>query len=115
MELDEFRINILEEFRSDASHNEGSPEEEFINYSLETLESLGLFPSPYPIACNIRGSRGRKICFDAYGYDEADSSIILFISDFQNSLDSTTLTNTRINELYQQMALFIEEAYNNNI
>ena len=115
MELDEFRINILEEFRSDASHNEVSPEEEFINYSLETLESLGLFPSPYPIACNIRGSRGRKICFDAYGYDEADSSIILFISDFQNSLDSTTLTNTRINELYQQMALFIEEAYNNNI
>ena len=115
MEAEEYRLNLLNEIRSDAALNGITPDEEFTSFCLETLENMGEIPAPYPISCNMRGSRNRKICFDAYGFDEADSSIILFISDFQNTLEKTSLTNTRINELYTQMSLFIEEAYNNSI
>lgn len=115
MEAEEYRLNLLNEIRSDAALNGITPDDEFTSFCLETLENMGEIPAPYPISCNMRGSRNRKICFDAYGFDEADSSIILFISDFQNTIEKTSLTNTRINELYTQMSLFIEEAYNNSI
>ena len=37
------------------------------------------------------------------------------ISDFQNTIEKTTLTNTRIDELYSRMRNFIVEAYNGDI
>ena len=115
MEIDEYRIEFLNQLRNDASLNQNDVDDEFINTTIGMLEEIGELTDPYPFSCDMRGLRGRVMAFDAYGYDDADSSIILLISDFQNSVEKTTLTNTRIDELYSRMRYFIEEAYAGNI
>ena len=89
--------------------------EQFVNSALAQLEEMGELIDPYPFSCEMRGTNNRSLAFDAYGYDDADSSIVLLISDFQNTVEKTTLTNTRIDELHNKMRYFIEEAYHGNI
>lgn len=115
MEIDEYRIEFLNQLRNDASLNQNDVDDEFINTTIGMLEEIGELTDPYPFSCDMRGLRGRAMAFDAYSYDDADSSIVLLISDFQNSVEKTTLTNTRIDELYSRMRYFIEEAYAGNI
>ena len=115
MEIDEYRIEFLNQLRNDASLNQNDVDDEFVNTTLNMLEEMGELTDPYPFSCDMRGLRGRAMAFDAYSYDDADSSIVLLISDFQNSVEKTTLTNTRIDELYGRMRYFIEEAYAGNI
>lgn len=115
MEIDEYRIEFLNQLRNDASLNQNDVDDEFINTTVEMLEELGELSDPYPFSCDMRGLHGRAMAFDAYAFDDADSSIVLLISDFQNSVEKTTLTNTRIDELYSRMRYFIEEAYAGNI
>lgn len=115
MEIDEYRIEFLNQLRNDASLNQNDVDDEFVNTTLGMLEEIGELTDPYPFSCDMRGQRGRAMAFDAYSYDDADSSIVLLISDFQNSVEKTTLTNTRIDELYGRMRYFIEEAYAGNI
>ena len=115
MEIDEYRIEFLNQLRNDASLNQNDVDDEFINTTIGMLEEIGELTDPYPSSCDIRGLRGRIMAFDAYSYDDADNSIVLLISDFQNSVEKTTLTNTRIDELYGRMRYFIEEAYTGNI
>lgn len=115
MEIDEYRIEFLNQLRNDASLNQNDVDDEFINTTVEMLEELGELSDPYPFSCYMRGLHGRAMAFDAYAFDDADSSIVLLISDFQNSVEKTTLTNTRIDELYSRMRYFIEEAYAGNI
>ena len=115
MEIDEYRIEFLNQLRNDASLNQNDVDDEFVNTTLSMLEEMGELTDPYPFSCDMRGLRGRAMAFDAYSYDDADSSIVLLISDFQNSVEKTTLTNTRIDDLYGRMRYFIEEAYAGNI
>ena len=115
MEIDEYRIEFLNQLRNDASLNQNDVDDEFVNTTLNMLEEMGELTDPYLFSCDMRGLRGRAMAFDAYSYDDADSSIVLLISDFQNSVEKTTLTNTRIDELYGRMRYFIEEAYAGNI
>ena len=115
MEIDEYRIEFLNQLRNDASLNQNDVDDEFVNTTLSMLEEMGELTDPYPFSCDMRGLRGRAMAFDAYSYDDADSSIVLLISDFQNSVEKTTLTNTRIDELYGRMRYFIEEAYAGSI
>ena len=115
MEIDEYRIEFLNQLRNDASLNQNDVDDDFINTTVEMLEELGELSDPYPFSCDMRGLHGRAMAFDAYAFDDADSSIVLLISDFQNSVEKTTLTNTHIDELYSRMRYFIEEAYAGNI
>lgn len=115
MDIDEYRIEFLNQLRNDASLNQNDVDDEFINTTLGMLEENGELTDPYPFSCDMRGLHGRAMAFDAYSFDDADSSIVFLISDFQNSIEKTTLTNTRIDELYSRMRYFIEEAYAGNI
>lgn len=115
MDIDEYRIEFLNQLRNDASLNQNDVDDEFVNTTLGMLEEIGELTDPYPFSCDMRGQNRRAMAFDAYSYDDADSSIVLIISDFQNSVEKTTLTNTRIDELYGRMRYFIEEAYAGNI
>lgn len=115
MDIDEYRIDFLNQIRNDASLAENDVDNQFIGVALEQLEELGELMDSYPYSFEMRGSRNRLLAFDAYAYDEADSSIVLLISDFQNTIEKTTLTKTRIEELYKRMRYFIEEAYDGNI
>lgn len=115
MDVIEYGRDLLTQIRFDADRNNNDTETQFSDWALDKLESYGELIDPYPFQCNMYGNRGRKIQFDAYAYDEADSSIVMFISEFQNSINRTNLTKGRINELYGYMRNFIEEAYSGDI
>lgn len=110
MEIEKYRQYWLEQVRSEAEHKSNDPSNEFITESLETLEEAGELNDPYLYQFYCSGKKGRIMAFDAYGYDEADSSFVLIISDFKNTATALTLTNTDIEKLYKQMVNFIDEA-----
>lgn len=113
MEIEEYRAQFIDELRFDADHEGTEPETQFINKLLENLVSIGELADPMPMSIEIKGKRGRLMAFDAYAYDEADSSLILIASDFTNERETAnTLTNTRITELYTHMRNFLDEAIN---
>lgn len=115
MEINEYRIEFLNTIRNEANLDGNDVDDQFVNSALAQLEEMGELIDPYPFSCEMRGTNNRSLAFDAYGYDDADSSIVLLISDFQNTVEKTTLTNTRIDELHNKMRYFIEEAYHGNI
>jgi len=115
MDIEEYRKEILEQIRSDASLNSTSPNDEFIQKSVSLLEEIEEFPDPTIHYFGSKGKRNRFMQFNAFAFDEADGSVCLLISDFNNSDEPATLTNTQIDSLYLRMQYFIEEAYEGNI
>ena len=116
MEIDEFRRQLIDELRFNAEHEGTEPETQFINKALNDLEELEVLNDPMPMSVEIRGRRGRIMAFDAYAYDEADSALVLIASDFINERkEASTLTNTRIDDLYNHMKNFIDECVNGDI
>ena len=113
MELSEYREQFIDQLRFDADHEGTEPETQFIQKILDELESIGELNDPMPMSIEMKGKRGRIMAFDAYAYDEAESSLILIASDFTNERDKvSTLTNTRITDLYNHMRNFLDEAIN---
>lgn len=88
MELEEYRAQFIDRLRFEADHEGSDPETQFISMVLENLESIGELNDPMPMSIEMRGKRGRIMAFDAYAYDEADSSLILIASDFSNERDA---------------------------
>lgn len=115
MDIEEYRKEFLEQIRSDAAINSTDPNEEFIQKSISLLEENEEFPDPLIHYFGSKGKRNRQMQFNAYSFDEADGSICLLISDFNNSENPTTLTNTQIDSLYSRMQYFIEEAFEGNV
>lgn len=117
MDLEEYRKDFLDKLRNDASIMGTDAGSMFLLRGIELLEkNEEINDDPYPISIEMRGSRGRILAFDAFSYDEADSSLILISSEFSNIEDcAPMLTNTRIGELCNHMRNFIEEAVNGHI
>lgn len=116
MEIEEFRKQFIDELRFTAEHEGTEPETQFINKSLNDLEEMGVLNDPMPMSVEIRGRRGRIMSFDAYAYDEADSALVLISSDFVNEREvESTLTKTRIDDLYNHMKNFIDESVNGDV
>lgn len=115
MEFEEYKKYFLEQIRSEAEHNGNDPENEFISETIEKLEDIGELADAYEHEFYCTGRNGRIMAFDGYGYDEADASFLLIISDFQNTTETTTLTQTTITNLYNRMCYFVEEAYNGKL
>src|SRR5450759_3853772 len=115
MNIEEYRKEFLEQIRSDAALNSTDPNEEFIQKSILLLEENEEFPDPTIHYFGSKGKRNRILQFNAFAFDEADGSICLLISDFNNTDIPATLTNTQIDNLYSRVQYFIEEAYEGNI
>ena len=116
MEIDKYREQFLDDLRFKAEHYQTDPEAQFIDKMLEDLVDMGELPDAMPMSVEQRGRRGRIMAFDAYAYDEADGAMIMIISDFSNQRENlATLTNTKINELYNHMINFIDESVNGSI
>lgn len=115
MELNDFREEFLSRLHESAI-TYGNPDEiQFVADSLELLEKNEEVLTPIQYSCVMRGSQNRNIGFDAYSYSEADSSIVLIISDFVYGTEAVNLTNDDIRTHYNKMRYFIEDAYNDNI
>ena len=116
MDLEEYRKQFIDELRFNAEHEGTEPETQFMEKYLSDLEEIGELNDPIPMSVEMRGSRNRLLAFDAYAYDEADGALILIASDFTNERDSTsTLTNSRIEDIYTHMLNFLDECVQGNI
>lgn len=116
MDIEEFRLQFIDELRFNAEHEGTEPEHQFIEKTLADLEEIGELNDPIPMSVELRGARNRILAFDAYSYDDADGALVLIASDFSNQRDiPPTLTNTRIEELYARMLNFIDESVKGNI
>ena len=114
MEINEFREEFLAQTHESAITFGNTDEDQFVADTLDLLEKNEEVLTPIQYSCDMRGSQNRNIGFDAYAYSEADSSIVLIISDFEIENISANLTNTDIDALYKKMRYFIEDAYNNH-
>ena len=115
MEIEEFKKEFIERIRSDAALNSTDPNDEFIQYGVSTIEEYDSFPDPDIHYYGSRGRRNRFMQFNAFSFDEADGSLCLLISEFNNTEEPVQLTNTLIDTLYLRMRYFVEEAYQGNI
>lgn len=116
MTIEDYRIQFIDDLRFNAEHDGTEPETQFISKTLDDLESIGELNDPIPMSVEMRGKRNRIMAFDAYAYDEADSALILIASEFINERDTvSTLTNSRITELYIHMRNFLEECVEGSI
>ena len=115
MELNEFRKEFLAQTHESAITFGNTDEDQFVSDTLDLLEKNEEVLTPIQYSCDMRGSQNRNIGFDAYAYSEADSSIVLIISDYEIENSNENLTNTDIDALYKKMRYFIEDAYNNRI
>lgn len=114
MELSEYREEFLNQLREDALLYENPDQIQFIEESLNLLEKQEEVVDPILYLCNIKCGNHYS-GFHAYAYCEADSSIVLIITDFVDSPTPGNLTNEDIRRLHNKMQYFIKDSYDNKI
>lgn len=115
MDLHEYIKDFLEELRTDAAINATDTGDEFIVKSFELMDSVNEFKDPVQFYFGKTGKRNRPMQIDGYCFDDADSSLILIISDFLDSPSPENLTNSRIDILYKRILNFLDEACNGEL
>ncbi len=116
MDYQEYKKDFLEMLRNDSAIGGTDTEDEFLDKTLELLSSFSEIEDPSRIGMGDKpGRSGRIMRADGYSFDETDNSLILFISDFQDSLSPANLTMSRVDELYWRMYYFLDEICNGNI
>ncbi len=108
MDVEEYKKDLLVQIRFDADHNNSDATSQFTEWALEKLESYGELNNPMPFEFSKTTAKFGKMAFDAYGFDEADSSLVLLITEFNNSFEKKNMTKTRVDELCGFMRNFIE-------
>ena len=113
--LEEYRRDLLEELRTDASIGATDVTDEFINRALLFLDESGELPEPTQIYFGKKGYYGRPMQIDGYAFDNADSSLCLIISDFQDTMEPENLTQTQIGSLTSKLTNFLDEVCNGQL
>lgn len=116
MDYQEYKKDFLEELRNDSAINGSDTEDEFLNRTLDILTDFDEVEDPLRIGMgDKRGRGGRIMRVDGCSFDETDHSLIMIISDFQDSLSPDKLTMTRVDELYWRLYYFLDEVCNGSI
>lgn len=115
MKLQEFRQMIIEDIKVSAELDMNDVVSEFIKCFVDFLIQAEEFDDFTECYFEMNGIRKKHIQIDGYSFDEVDSSCLLLISDFSNSDEILTITNTNINKLYSKMKAFIEHSINGYI
>lgn len=115
-EFQEYKKEFLQDLRDDAVISGTDTEDVFINHVLDMLIDYDDIQAPERVNCGDKPcSKNRKMRIDGYSIDDADHTLILFISDFEDSFNAQKLTQTRLDELYWRMFYFLDEACNGKI
>lgn len=116
MDYQEYKEDFLNTLRADSAHSGTDAEDEFLNHTLDLLMDFNELDSPEMTGMgDKKGKGGRLMRADGYCFDETDHSLILLISDFQDSREPDKLTRTRVDELYWRLYYFLDEVCNGNI
>ncbi len=113
--LEEYRNELLEELRADASIGSTDTGDEFITRALEFLDDYGELPEPTQMYFGKHGRNNRMMQIDGYAFDNADSSLCLVISDFQDAQYPESLTQTQMSTLVGRLSNFLDEVLNGRL
>lgn len=109
--LDSYVDQFFAEIDEQAADNGEAPNQAFLPYVLEKLQFAGELDDPQICFVDTKGYRGKRLKIDGYGYDYADASLYLFVSDFSPKESLEPLTQTEIQTHISRMENFVEAAY----
>lgn len=116
MDYQEYKNEFLEELRNESAISGSETEDEFINRVFDLLSDYDELDDPVKIGMgDKKGKGGRIMRLDGYCFDEADRSLVLIISEFQDSFTPDKLNMKKVDELYWRLYYFLDEACNGNI
>lgn len=115
MDLKEYKELILENIRLEANINISDITSEFIKYVSDILISAEEFDDFTETYFETLGKNRRKIQIDGFTFDEVDKTCVILISDFTNSNELITITNSEIDKLFSRMEAFVENSLNGYI
>lgn len=116
MDYQEYKHDFLESLRNDSAISGAETEDEFLNRTLGILSEFNEIDDPVRIGMGDKPRKNKSIMrIDGYAFDEVDRSLILLISDFQDSFNTDNLTETRVDELYWRLYNFLDETCNGKI
>ena len=102
---------FIDELRVDASINQTDTEDAFIEKTIDILINYNEVQELTPYYFIKQRSNRSYMEIYGYGYDEADCSLILLISDFKDDYSPANLGNVQIEQLYKRMQNFLQEVY----
>ena len=116
MDYQEYKKDFLEELRNDSAISGSDTEDEFIDRSLGILVDFNEIDDPVRVGMGDKKGKGNRLMrMDGYCFDETEKSLILFISDFQDSYEPSNLTGSKVDELYWRLYNFLDEVCNGDI
>lgn len=116
MDYQEYKKDFLTELRNESAISGSETEDEFIGRTLDILTEFDEIEDPVRVGMGDKKGRGGRIMrLDGYSFDETDRSLVLIISDFQDSYLPDKLTMSRVDELYWRLYYFLDESCNGNI
>lgn len=112
-DYEEYKSEFLESLRADSAISGSDTVEEFLTRTLGMLVDYDEIQDPQRIGCGDKRCSGNHVMrADGYCFDETDHSLVLVISDFQDSHDTDNLTMSRVDDLYWRMYYFLNEICN---
>lgn len=115
-EYQEYKREFLDQLRADSAISGAETEDEFLNYTLDLLSAYDEIQDPQRFGFGDKRCSGQRVMrADGYSFDETDHSLILFISDFQDTYEPDNLIMSRVDELYWRMYNFLDETCNGRI
>ena len=104
MNYQEYKKEFLTELRNESAISGSDTEDEFVSRTLDILSEFDEIEEPVRIGMgDKKGRGGRLMRADGYAFDETDHSLILLISDFQDSYSPENLNMSRVDELYWRL------------
>ena len=116
MDYQEYKKEFLTDLRNESAISGSDTEDEFVGRTLDILSDFDEIEDPVRIGMgDKKGRGGRLMRVDGYSFDETDRSLVLFISDFQDSYAPENLNMGRVDELYWRLYYFLDEACNGSL
>ena len=114
MEILEFKSKFIDDLISLANSNSTDVADEFLNLSLEYLESSETVIDPKVYFLDKVLSKNKKARFDGYSIDDSESSITFFVTEFSIG-NEQMLTNSKVQESVSRIINFLDELYDGDL
>lgn len=112
--LKQFMLDMNDEIRNESYINYSDITSEFLKYYTTKLISADEILEFEEYDIEFVHNRVR-VRIDGYFQDRFEQSITLFVADFEETDEITTLTNTRINDIFNRVKYFLDAVYSNRI
>ena len=115
MDLEDYRAELIEDVKVSAASEDINERSKFVDMVVDILESAEEFDDFTEGYFEGIGEHGRKMIMDGYYFDPYDKSCLILVSDFSGDANTSNLTSTEINKLYDSMRYLIEASINGYI